>query len=158
VLTLGSPAPDFTAPTSKGDTFTLSSLRGKPIVLYFYPKAFTPGCTMESKRFRDVYPDVKALGAEIVGVSHDALDTQCRFSESLGLPFVLVPDPDRKIIESYGVAWPVFKLAKRITFIVDEEFKLSSYHQHELLIGRHAEDVLAALKTMKARRNAPPRR
>ncbi len=154
MLGIGSEAFDFTAPTSRGDVLTLSSLRGRPIVLYFYPKASTPGCTFESKRFRDVYPEVKALGGEIVGVSHDALDDQCRFSESLELPFYLVPDPERKIIEAYGVAWPLFKMAKRVTFLIDPDFRIASFSQHELLIGRHADDVLLGLKMMKRQRES----
>lgn len=149
MVSIGSEAPDFTAQTSRGTTLTLSSLKGQPIVLYFYPKAFTPGCTLESKRFRDVYPQVKELGAEIVGVSHDALEDQCRFSESLELAFHLVPDSDRNIITAYGVSWPILKMSKRVTFIIDPEFRIASFYQHELLIGRHAEDVLLALKTMR---------
>ncbi len=151
MVNIGSEAPDFTAPTSRGDSLTLSSLRGRPIVLYFYPKAFTGGCTYESKRFRDVYPEIKKLGGEVIGVSHDALDSQCKFSESLELPFVLVPDPERKIIDAYGVAWPIIKMAKRVTFLIDPQFKISSFSQHEVLINRHAEDVLLGLRQMQAR-------
>ena len=151
MVTIGSTAPDFTAKTSNGTEITLSSLRGKPIVLYFYPKAFTPGCTLESKRFRDVYPQVKELGAEIVGVSHDALEDQYRFSESIDLPFMLVPDPERKIIDAYGVAWPIIKMAKRVTFLIDHDFKIASFSQHELLISRHAEDALLGLKLLTRR-------
>lgn len=156
MLSIGSPAPDFTATTSRGTPLTLSSLRGKVIVLYFYPKAFTPGCTLESKRFRDVYPEIKAMGGEIVGVSHDALEDQCRFSESIDLPFLLVPDPERKIIDAYGVAWPLFKMAKRVTFLIDADFTIASFAQHEVLIGRHAEDALRGVKQLTAKRAAGP--
>jgi thioredoxin-dependent peroxiredoxin len=149
VISLGSPAPDFTSDTTRGEAFTFSSLRGSPVALYFYPKAFTPGCTMETRRFQSVYPQIRELGAELVGVSHDALDDQCRFAEELQVGFRLVSDLTRKIIDLYGVAWPIIKLAKRVTFIIDADFKIVGFHQHELLIGRHSDDVLTALKRLK---------
>lgn len=149
MISLGSVAPDFTSDTSRGERLTLSSLKGRPIALYFYPKAMTTGCTMETRRFQTVYPEIRALGGELVGVSHDALDDQCRFAEALQVGFHLVPDPERKIIEAYGAAWPIFRMAKRVTFIIDSEFKVAAFYQHELNVTRHADDVLTALRLMK---------
>lgn len=152
MLAIGSQAPDFTALTSDtGHPFTLSDLKGRLIALYFYPKSFTPGCSVEGQRFEAALPKLKELGGEVVGVSHDNVDTQCRFAHALKLSFRLCSDPDRAVIERYGVSWPVLKLTKRVTFIIDRDFNIAGFHQHELMVARHVDDVLAAFKSMAPR-------
>jgi len=113
----GEPAPEFDAPTHDGNHLKLSSLRGHPVVLYFYPAADTPGCTLESKGLRDLYPQLKAKNVEVVGVSTDTVDAQCDFAEKYGLPFPLVADHAKTVGNAYGVVKPGGR-AKRVTFFV----------------------------------------
>ena len=102
-LDIGSPAPDFTLPTDGGGSVTLSALHGRPVVLYFYPKDDTPGCTTESCDFRDAQPDFTGLGAEIIGLSKDSPASHDKFKAKHGLTFTLASDTDGKVCESYGV-------------------------------------------------------
>jgi thioredoxin-dependent peroxiredoxin len=116
----GEKAPEFTAPTHDGKTLSLSSLRGHPVVLYFYPAADTPGCTRESKGLRDLYPELKAKKVEVIGVSTDTVDAQCDFAEKYGLPFPLLADHARTVGTAYGVVKPGGR-ARRVTFFIDPE-------------------------------------
>lgn len=111
-------APEFTAPTHDGRQLSLTSLRGHPVVLYFYPEADTPGCTRESQAFRDTYDALQAQQIAVVGVSVDPVDKQCAFAEKYSLPFPLVADADKKVTRSYGVLNPSGK-AQRVTFLID---------------------------------------
>lgn len=122
--TEGSLAPDFTAPTHDGKTLHLSDLRGHPVVLYFYPKADTPGCTVESKGFRDEYQGFRARGIEIVGVSVDSVDDQCAFADKYSLPFPLVADSSKTVAKEYGVLGPR-GTARRVTFLIDPKGVIS---------------------------------
>jgi thioredoxin-dependent peroxiredoxin len=114
----GQPAPDFDAPTHDGKHLKLASLRGHPVVLYFYPEADTPGCTRESQGLRDLYPLLKAKSVEVVGVSTDSVDKQCDFAEKYNLPFPLVADDARKVATAYDVLRPSGR-ARRVTFFID---------------------------------------
>ena len=102
-LDIGSPAPDFTLPTDGGGSVTLSALKGRPVVLYFYPKDDTPGCTTESCDFRDAQPDFSGLGVEIIGLSKDSPASHDKFKAKHGLTFPLASDTDGKVCEAYGV-------------------------------------------------------
>ncbi len=104
LVTVGQEAPDFTAPTDTGASLTLSSLRGRPVVLYFYPKDDTPGCTTEACGFRDAFPAFEGLGAVILGVSKDSVKRHANFKAKYSLPFTLVSDEHAGICEAYG-AW-----------------------------------------------------
>src|SRR6201996_8582184 len=115
MLQIGDSAPDFSAQTTNGETVSLGALRGRPVVLYFFPKAFTMGCTVETRQFRDNYDELRRLGAEVIGISVDKFDQQCRFASDNKLPFPLVGDEDKRICESYGVLWPLIRLPQRIT-------------------------------------------
>lgn len=114
----GEIAPDFEAPTSQGNAVRLSALRGRPVVLYFFPKADTPGCTVESKAFRDHYKELVAKHVHVVGISTDSVDDQCAFAEKYQLPFPLVADHARTIAKQYGVLRPSGR-ANRVTFFID---------------------------------------
>ena len=118
MIAVGQAAPDFEAPNQDGTTFRLSALRGSPVVLYFYPKADTPGCTIEAKGFRDVYPDYLARKVQIVGVSIDDCPAQKAFAEKYGLPFPLIADTSKKVAEAYGVLGPRGS-ARRVSFFID---------------------------------------
>ncbi|MCI4352770.1 MAG: peroxiredoxin [Thermoplasmata archaeon] len=120
----GAQAPDFDAPSSKGQNLKLSSLRGKSVILYFYPKAFTSGCAMETRTFGELYPKLSAQGVEIVGVSVDDTKTQTAFAIDCRADFPLVADHDKHIAESYGVLG-TFNVAKRITFYIDPSGKVA---------------------------------
>jgi peroxiredoxin Q/BCP len=114
----GKPAPDFELETDEGGTVRLSELRGKPVVLYFYPKDDTPGCTKQACAFRDVYSEFQERGAVVLGVSPDSAASHRRFKEKYGLPFPLLADPDHDVADRYG-AWRE-KLV-RSTFVIDPD-------------------------------------
>lgn len=148
-VNFGDPVPDINSTTTLGKPFKLSDYRGRYVVLYFFPKAFTPGCTAETREFADNYDDIKALGAEVVGISTDDLDTQCDFAQKMKVRFPMLGDPKLDIVSAYAVKWPLFSLAQRVTIIVDPEGRLGGYFHHELLISRHVKDVVAFLKKLQ---------
>ena len=123
MLAVGDAAPDFTAPNQDGTPFRLASLRGSPVVLYFYPKADTPGCTVESKGFRDVHSEFAAKKVQIVGVSVDDCPAQKAFAQKYGLPFPLIADFEKKVAGLYGVLGPRGS-ARRVTFLIDPAGKV----------------------------------
>lgn len=119
-------APDFTLPDSNGREVSLSDFRGKKVVLYFYPRDNTPGCSRQACAFASAYADFKKLDVAVIGVSKDSVASHVKFAQKYSLPFILLSDPERKAIESYGV-WQEKKLAGKIsmgvvrtTFIIDE--------------------------------------
>jgi len=124
MVAVGDAAPDFVAPNQDGQPFQLASLRGSPVVLYFYPKADTPGCTIESKGFRDAYPEFAARKVQIVGVSVDDCPAQKAFAEKYGFPFPLVADSAKKVASAYGVLGPRGS-ARRVTFLIDPMGKVA---------------------------------
>src|SRR5438045_6071603 len=127
VVEEGSPAPDFELQSDSGETVKLSDLKGKPVVLYFYPKDDTPGCTTEACEFRDAYDVFRERGAEVLGVSPDDVASHEKFKSKYELPFTLLADPDHAVAEKYGV-WGERKFAgrtylgiNRSTFIIDAD-------------------------------------
>lgn len=146
MLDVGQKAPDFTADASDGRRLRLSELRGKVVVLYFFPAAFTPGCTAETNRFRDNYADIQALGAEVVGVSTDGFEDQCRFAKAQAVTFPMVGDAGGYISRDYGVLWPLIRRDKRVTFVIDAEGIVRARFHHEFQVSKHLDDVLAFLR------------
>jgi thioredoxin-dependent peroxiredoxin len=120
----GEPAPDFTGTLADGSRLTLSSLRGHPVVLYFYPKANSSGCTLEARGFAEHYSEFQKAGVAIVGVSVDSVDAQKSFTEKCSLPFPLVADSDKSIARQYGVLG-AFGAAKRVTFLLDADGRVT---------------------------------
>jgi peroxiredoxin Q/BCP len=150
-LQVGDPAPDFEMPTDDGSSIWLSALRGKKVVLYFYPKDDTPGCTVEACSFRDNLPDFKGVNAEIIGVSRDDGASHQRFRNKFGLNFTLASDTTGKVTEDYGV-WTeksmygkTFMGIQRATFLIDEKGKIMHIFPKVSVEG-HTAEVLAALK------------
>ena len=150
---IGKAAPKFSAPTDGGGKLKLADLRGKKVVLYFYPKDDTSGCTKEAIAFRDARGDFAAAGAEIVGVSRDSVARHDKFKAKYDLPFALVSDEDGKICEAYGV-WVEKSMygrkymgIERATFLIDGTGKLRQAWRKVKVPG-HAEAVLAAARAL----------
>ncbi|RFP52025.1 MAG: peroxiredoxin [Limnothrix sp. CACIAM 69d] len=120
-IQVGDRAPDFSLPTQTGETVTLSQFVGKqPVVLYFYPKDDTPGCTIEACAFRDSYEAFQGAGAAVIGVSSDSVDSHKTFAEKYSLPFALVSDRDGALRKAYGVPNTLFVVPGRVTYVIDK--------------------------------------
>jgi peroxiredoxin Q/BCP len=121
MLHVGQPAPDFTLATTTGETFSLAKLRGRHVVLYFYPKDDTPGCTAQACSFRDQYEDFKDLGAEVVGISSDSEASHQKFTAKHHLPFQLLADEKGEVRKLYEVPRSLLGLLPgRVTFVIDK--------------------------------------
>ena len=149
----GETAPDFTLRADDGGEVTLSALRGKPVVLYFYPKDDTSGCTKEACAFRDRRAELAAAGAALLGVSPDDVASHVRFRDKYSLNFPLLADPDHKVAERYG-AWREKNLygktsmgIQRSTFLIDRDGKVRKAWKRVNVDG-HDEEVLAALAAL----------
>jgi len=141
----GMKAPDFTARITSGKTVHLHDYKGKKVVLYFYPKDDTPGCTVEACGLRDQYQKVRELNAEVLGVSVDSVDSHQKFTDKFHLPFQLVADPDKSITKAYGVLNDKSNMARRVTFIIDEQGKIAKVFE-TVKPAEHPAEVLQALK------------
>lgn len=142
----GTKAPDFSALDQGGKPVKLANYLGKSnVVLYFYPKDFTPGCTKEACTLRDGFHDIQAAGAVVLGVSADDVSSHAKFAEKYDLPFSILADPDDKIIEAYGVKMPVLKMASRVTFIIDKA-GIIRFKVDQVDTGKHDQQVLELLK------------
>jgi peroxiredoxin Q/BCP len=151
MLRAGDLAPDFETVDCRGQRVTLSEYRGKKkVVLFFFPRAFTPACTLEVRNFRDNHERITAAGAELIGVSVDRADRNCKFAEAEGLQFRLIGDESREISELYKVVWPVLRIDRRATFVIDEQGVVAEVIHHEVQVYRHLEDVLERIGAKKA--------
>lgn len=147
----GTEAPDFTLTTHDGDPLTLSSLRGRLVVLYFYPRDDTPGCTKEACGFRDIEKQLTQAGAIVLGVSPDSPESHARFREKYSLPFTLLADPDHAVAERYG-AWREKNMygkkslgIARSTFLIDPTGWVAKVFK-AVKTAVHAEQVLTAIE------------
>ena len=154
MVEVGQPAPDFTLQDQDGHAVTLSAFRGSPVVLYFYPKDDTPGCTTEACAFRDAEAAYKAAGARVIGVSPDGVKSHRKFADKHRLPFTLVADTERKVCEAYGV-WQEKTLygkksmgVVRSTFIIDKRGMLK-HALYGVSPRGHAAEVLGLIKGMQ---------
>lgn len=145
---VGDMAPDFTAPATNGKTISLKELRGKWVVLYFYPKAFTPGCTKESCTLRDSHKEIAKEDAVILGVSLDDIETQIRFKKKYKMPFELLSDTGKKMARAYNVLALFGLFTKRVTFLISPEGKIAHVFD-DVKAGSHDEQVLKKLKEFK---------
>src|SRR3954467_415523 len=150
VIEEGKAAPDFALQSDAGETIRLSELRGKPVVLYFYPKDDTTGCTTQAWGIRDAYGEFERAGAVVLGVSPDDETSHVKFRNKYDLPFALLADTDHKVAELYGV-WGEKKYAGRTylgvfrsTFVIDESGTVKSV-MHNVKPDTHADEVLAIL-------------
>jgi peroxiredoxin Q/BCP len=150
VIRDGEQAPDFTLESDAGEQVSLSGLRGKPIVLYFYPKDDTPGCTAQACGIRDAYAEFERAGAVVLGVSPDSVKKHVKFKDKYDLPFTLLADPEHALAESYGV-WGEKKYmgrsymgVNRTTFVIGADGAVVKVFENVKPLT-HADDVLAAL-------------
>ena len=152
---IGAPAPDFTLQSDRGDRFRLSDLRGRPVVLYFYPEDDTEGCTLENIEFTDLLPQFVAEKVVVAGISPDTVEKHCSFRDKHGLAVPLLADPDRKVISAYGL-WQLKKMfgvefmgVKRATVIISPDGNVAELI-HATRIKGHADRVLAAVRAHQA--------
>jgi thioredoxin-dependent peroxiredoxin len=154
VIEEGKSAPEFELESDSGETVRLSDLRGRPVVLYFYPKDDTPGCTTEACEFRDAYDVFRERGVEILGVSPDDVRSHEKFKTKYELPFTLLADPDHKVAEAYGVwgersfAGKKYMGINRSTFVIDEDGNIARAMMGIKPAG-HAAQVLDQLQAAR---------
>jgi thioredoxin-dependent peroxiredoxin len=152
----GEPVPDFTLPADDGSKMALSKLRGSPVVLYFYPRDDTPGCTAEACAFRDRKAELARLGAKIFGISTDDLDSHARFRQKFDLNFPLLADTEHKVAEQYGAWREKVRFGKtsmgvqRSTFLIDADGTIRRAWTNVKVEG-HDEEVLEAVKGLAER-------
>jgi thioredoxin-dependent peroxiredoxin len=144
MLHQGEAAPDFELPSDSGERVRLSSLRGRPVVLYFYPRSDTPGCTRQACAIRDVWDEFARRDAVVLGVSTDREGAQARFKEKYGLPFTILADPERTLGDTYGVAQEGKASYSRSTYVIDRDGTIAKIMKR-VDPGTHADRVLAAL-------------
>jgi thioredoxin-dependent peroxiredoxin len=153
MITVGKKAPAFALESSDGGTVKLSDFAGKPVVVYFYPRDNTPGCTVEAEGFRDAYAKFKKLGVALVGISKDSIASHTKFRDKFKLNFPLLSDPDGKMLEAYG-AWgdktmygKKMKGIIRSTVLLDGDGKVVK-HWPKVSVKGHVDEVLAAAKEL----------
>ena len=146
----GTAAPDFTLTSDSGDPVSLSSFRGRPVIVYFYPKDDTPGCTKQACGIRDAWGEFERSGAVVLGVSPDSEGSHVKFKQKFDLPFTLLADPEHSTAEAYGV-WVEKSMygtnymgVERSTFVIDADGMVAKV-MRKVKPGTHAEEVLAAL-------------
>jgi len=153
-LQKGDMAPDFTLPADDGSQITLSSLRGKSVVLYFYPKDDTSGCTVEALDFTSLLPQFEAQGAVVLGLSPDGIDKHCKFKQKHKLGVTLLADEEKTVLQAYGV-WAEKSMygrkymgVERSTFLIDAKGHIAEIWRN-VKVPDHARNVLTTLETLK---------
>jgi peroxiredoxin Q/BCP len=147
-LAPGAPAPDFTLAAAGGRTIRLRDYRGRVVVLYFYPRDETPGCTAEACGFRDNYEAFVQAGADVVGVSRDPVASHDRFAGARQLPFVLASDPDGAVAHAYGVTPNWLRLPGRVTFVIDREGIIRDVFSSQFRVRQHVTRALALVQSL----------
>ena len=151
MLAPGSRAPEFTLPDQNGRERSLTSLLGDgPLILYFYPADFTPGCTAEACALRDLNTDIQHAGLRVVGVSPQSSDSHKRFAQKYGLKYTLLADPDKTVIKMYDADGPLGIAVRRITYLIDQNRVVQDALLADFRISRHEEFVRKAVEVRKA--------
>ncbi len=149
-IRIGDSAPAFTLKSQNDEVVRLSDFVGKScLVLYFYPKDFSPGCTAEAAAFRDSYRILAEAGAEIIGVSSDTVGSHKRFAEEQSLPFILLSDVDGKVRELYGVKSTLGLISGRVTYIIDTDGVIRHIFSSQIRPKKHVKEALEALEKLK---------
>ncbi len=141
----GSPAPDFTLQDQNGTSITLSSLRGQWAIVYFYPKDDTPGCTAESCSFRDSFEAFTDVGARVVGISSDSVDSHRAFAEKYNLPFMLLSDTGGAVRKQWGVGRTLGLIPGRVTYVIDPEGVVRKRFSSQFSPKKHIDEALAVI-------------
>jgi len=147
----GDLAPDFELATDDGSTLRLSDeLAQGPVVLFFYPRAMTPGCTAESCHFRDLAREFDEVGARRLGVSADSVDRQRQFRDKHEFDYPLLSDPDKAVAKQFGVKRTLLPMNQRATFVIDTDRRVLAVVKSETNMEKHADEALAVLRTRSA--------
>ncbi|MCL4411738.1 MAG: peroxiredoxin [Candidatus Thermoplasmatota archaeon] len=146
-LKVGDKAPDFTGLTDSGERINLSEkLKDGPVVLYFYPKDETPGCTAEACSFRDNWEDIRKLGATVLGVSSDSVESHKNFKSNRNLQFTLISDEKKEIRKAYGATGTL--IPQRVTFVIDKEGLIREVYNSQLNAAHHVNVALKSLRSL----------
>ncbi len=149
MVELGGPAPGFRLQTTAGEYVSLEDFRGKKnVVVYFYPKDFTKGCTAEACGFREAYEEFKNLGAEVIGISGDNQKSHRDFAEEHKLPFILLSDPDGSVRKSYGVKKTLGLIPGRVSFVIDKNGIVRHVFSSQSRATAHVDEALAVVKCL----------
>lgn len=155
MLKVGDVAPPFRATATDGQQIALANYAGRPLILYFFHKAFTPNCTIETKGFRDNYDELAALGFEVIGISTDSEETQCRFAAHHGVTYPMVGDEAKLITRAYDVLWPLIPFARRVAYVLDENHRIAAVFRHEFQANRHLDEILRFVRKQVGELPAP---
>ncbi len=145
---VGEPAPDFRLLSNRGDYVSLHDFLGKKLVVYFYPKDFTRGCTAEACSFRDSYEAFKDLGAEVIGISSDNQNTHNAFAKEHGLPFILLSDTDGSVRKAYGVKKSLGLFDGRVSFVIDKKGIVRHMFSSQVRATAHVAEAMNVLKSL----------
>ena len=148
--TVGQTAPDFTLPDQHGASVTLSELKGGWVVVYFYPKDDTPGCTKESCSFRDSFEDFTEAGAQVIGISSDSVDSHLEFAEKYHLPFTLLADTDGSVRKRWGVGKTLGLLPGRVTYVIDPDGVVRHKFSSQFKPTSHIDEALGVIRAGSA--------
>lgn len=145
-LPLQSQAPDFTLPSTSGSDFTLSKdVKDTPVILFFYPQDFTPGCTKEACTFRDNFDAFRKFSVPVYGISTDSIASHNKFKQTHDLPFELLSDESARVSKLYKAKMPVLKKSKRITYLLDKDHKIAAVHSDLFGAERHIRKMIDEL-------------
>jgi len=147
-LKIGDKVPSFTLNDQNGNAFTVNSSIGKPLVIYFYPKDDTPGCTKEACKFRDEFEQFKDINALVIGISGDSVQSHKKFEEKYNLPFILLADVDNEVRKLFGVPKSMLFLPGRVTYVVDKNGIVQYIFNSQFDAEKHIENSLHKLKDL----------
>jgi thioredoxin-dependent peroxiredoxin len=156
---VGKPAPSFSLPSSDGGTQTLAALRGSTVIVYFYPRDNTPGCTIEAQEFRDAVPTLQKLGARVFGVSKDSIASHCKFRDKFGLSFPLLTDADGSVLAAYGAWGDKMMYGKPVTGVIRSTVIIDGggvvrQHWPKVSVKGHVDAVVAAVRSLGSQTTA----
>jgi len=147
-LQVGTKAPDFSLPSTSGKDFKLSrDAAGKPIILYFYPKDFTPGCTKQACAFRDQFDQFRDVDIDVIGISRDTIRKHSEFKEKYELPFDLLADLDGKVSRAYDAQMPIVSMSKRITYLLDADHRIKAAYANLFGAEQHIKAMIEEVRS-----------
>ena len=148
-LKVGTQAPDFTLPSDDGSTFSLyNDVSEKNLILYFYPRDFTPGCTAEACEFRDSFREFEDAGVEIIGVSRDSIQRHTAFKKKFNIPYKLLSDSDGQVCDDYDALIPILRTPRRVSYLIDRDKKIVAVTTNFLNAVAHVSKMLSALEKL----------